>query len=61
MMEPTITQNGGLYLAHHRVSRKNRSFFQRLRGLAPKRRTAVQLRPRNDFFVWPRLSSQGGR
>src|SRR5260370_28803492 len=30
-MEPTLTQNGALYLAQHKISKRRTAFFRRLR------------------------------
>jgi hypothetical protein len=35
-MEPTITQNSALYLAHRKVSKRRATFFRWLRTLAGK-------------------------
>jgi hypothetical protein len=35
-MEPTITQNSALYLAHRKVSKARTTLFQRLRAAASK-------------------------
>jgi hypothetical protein len=35
-MEPTITQNSALYLAHRRLSKRRATFFRRIRAAAGK-------------------------
>jgi hypothetical protein len=57
-MEPTITQNGALYLAHQKVSKRRAALFRRLRVVASKHGPDVrrQLTSRDEFIV--RLSHQ---
>jgi hypothetical protein len=42
MIEPTITQNSALYLAHHKAS-KRKPFFERLGLVARKERIIIKL------------------
>jgi hypothetical protein len=52
-MEPTITQNSALYLAHHKVSKRRAALFRRLGTAASKQGPDVrrQLTSRDLFIV----------
>jgi hypothetical protein len=52
MIEPTITQNSALYLAHHKAS-KRKPFFERL-GLVAREEGIIikQQRAFNDLLLW---------
>ncbi len=41
-MEPTITQNSALYLAHRKVSKRRATLFRGLRTAASKQRPDAQ-------------------
>jgi hypothetical protein len=60
MMEPTVTQSGALYLAHHKISVERgglaRRFVQR-----PRAQKNLQLRPSGILFLWPGLKRQASR
>jgi hypothetical protein len=61
-MEPTITQNGGLYLAHRKVSKGRATLFRRLRTAASKQGPDVQRQLTSiDLFVARRLHQDNGR
>jgi hypothetical protein len=56
MMEPTITQNGALYLAQHRVPSQDRDILERLSPKARKERK--QRKQQEQFaglFFWTRF------
>ena len=61
-MEPTITQNSALYLAHRKVSKRRAALFRGLRTAASKQRPDVQgqltCRP---LFMERRLHQDNGR
>ena len=60
MMEPTITQNGALYLAQHRVPSRDREILERLSPTARKERK--QKKQQEQFaglFLWSRFHATG--
>jgi hypothetical protein len=62
-MEPTITQNSALYLAHRKVLKRRATLFRGLRTAASKQRPDAQrqlayIRP---FFIARRLHQDNGR
>jgi hypothetical protein len=59
MIEPTLTQNSALYLAHHKKASKEKvALFQRFSFRARKDRVAPKQPTISELFIWPRL--QGG-
>lgn len=58
MIEPTVTQNSALYLAHHKASKERAALFKRFRFRARKERVARKEPTLSELFLWPRL--QGG-
>jgi hypothetical protein len=58
MIEPTVTQNSALYLAHHQASKERATLFKRFRFRAPKQQVARKQPMLGELFIWPRL--QGG-
>jgi len=58
MIEPTVTQNSALYLAHHKNSKERAALFKRFRFRARKQHVARKQRMLSELFIWPRL--QGG-
>ena len=61
-MEPTITQNSALYLAHHKVSNRRATLFRWLRTAASKQGPdAQQQRISTALFIAPRLHQDNGR
>jgi hypothetical protein len=61
MMEPTVTQNGALYLAQHKASKQRAALFQRFRFGARKQREAKKQPTISELFLWPRLQSESKR
>jgi hypothetical protein len=61
-MEPTITQNSALYLAHRKVSKRRVALFRWLRTAASKQgpRAQRQLTSR-DLFIVRRFHHDNGR
>lgn len=56
MIEPTVTQNSALYLAHHKKASKERTtLFRRLRFWARKEGVARKQPTLSELFTWPRL------
>ncbi|PYL10332.1 MAG: hypothetical protein DME33_01135 [Verrucomicrobia bacterium] len=61
-MEPTITQNGAVYLAYQRVSKRRAALFRQLRGVASKYGPDVRRQlTSGDLFVVPQLHQDNGR
>jgi hypothetical protein len=61
-MEPTITQNSALYLAHHKVSKRRATLFHRLRTAASKRGPGAQRQLTSTaLFIVRRLHQENGR
>ena len=61
-MEPTITQNSALYLAHRKVSKRRATLFRGLRTAASKQRPdAQQQLTCTALFIAPRLHQDNGR
>ena len=55
MIEPTVTQNSSLYLAHHKnASKEPTTLFRRFRFWAPKERVARKQPALSELFTWPR-------
>jgi len=51
-MEPTITQNSALYLAHRKVSKRRATFFRWLRTVAGKQGEAgIRGQNFNTYYV----------
>ena len=51
-MEPTITQNSALYLAHRKVSKRRATFFRWLRTVAGKQGEAgIRGQNFNAYYV----------
>ena len=58
MMEPTVTQSGALYFAHHKDSKERATLFRRF-TLRPRKHRVTRKEPMlGELFLWPRL--QGG-
>ena len=60
-MEPTITQNSALYLAHRKVSKRRATLFRRLRTAAGKQRPDAQRQLAYTAFSIARRLSSGQR
>jgi hypothetical protein len=61
-MEPTITQNSALYLAHRKVSKRRATLFRRLRTAASKQGPDAQRQlTSSDLFIAQRLHQDNGR
>ncbi len=61
-MEPTITQNTALYLAHRKVSKRSATLFRWLRTAAGKQGPdAQQQLTSRDLFIVQRLHQDNGR
>jgi hypothetical protein len=61
-MEPTITQNSALYLAHRKVSKRRATLLRRLRVAASKQGLDVQRQLMSgDVFIARRLHQDNGR
>jgi hypothetical protein len=61
-MEPTITQNSALYLAHRKVSKGRATVFRRLRTAASKQGLDVQRQlTSSDLFIARQLHQDNGR
>ncbi|PYK29982.1 MAG: hypothetical protein DME57_08430 [Verrucomicrobia bacterium] len=61
-MESTLTQNGALYFAQHKVSKQRAALFRRFATAAKKQRPDVwQHQPIGDLFVRRRLHCDNGR
>jgi hypothetical protein len=61
-MEPTITQNSALYLAHRKVSKGRVTLFRRLRAAASKQDPDDQRHlTSSDLFIARRLHQDNGR
>jgi hypothetical protein len=58
MIEPTVTQNSALYLAHHKSSKERGTLFRRFLFRARKQPVAPKEPTLSELFIWPRL--QGG-
>jgi hypothetical protein len=61
MIEPTITQNSALYLAHHRTSKQRAKLFQRLGFAARKERVIVKQQQAFDDLLFWRLIHRAGK
>jgi hypothetical protein len=61
-MEPTITQNSALSLAHRKVSEGRATLFRRLRTAASKQGPDPQRQlTSSDLFIARRLHQDNGR
>jgi hypothetical protein len=61
-MEPTITQNSSLYLAHHKVSQLRATLFRRLRIAACKQGSDTQRQLTSTaLFIARRVHQDNGR
>jgi hypothetical protein len=61
-MESTLTQNGALYFAQHKISKQRATLFRRFAIAAKKQRPDVwQQPPTGDLFLWQRLHCDNGR
>jgi hypothetical protein len=61
-MEPTITQNSALYLAHRKVSKRRATLFRWLRTAARKQGPDAQRQlTATDLFVARRFHQDNGR
>jgi hypothetical protein len=61
-MEPTITQNSALYLAHRKLSKRRATVFRRLRTAAGKQGPDAQRQlTSTDLFIVRRLHQDNGR
>ena len=61
-MEPTITQNSALYLAHRKVSKRRATLFRGLRTAAGKQRPDAQRQlAYTSFSIARRLHQDNGR
>ena len=61
-MEPTITQNSALYLAHRKVSKRRATLFRGIRTAASKQRPDAQRQlAYTAFFIARRLHQDNGR
>ena len=61
-IEPTLTQNGALYFAQHRLVKRRTAFFRRLRAAASKQTPDVRWRlPLGDLIIGQRLHQDNGR
>jgi hypothetical protein len=61
MMEPTVTQNGALYFAQHKASKKRAALFQRFRFGGRKQREAKKQPTIGELFLWSRLRGENRR
>ena len=60
-MESTVTENGALFFAQHRVAKRRAAFFRRWRK--PKKDAAPDIRvrrSRNSYIVLPLHRDNGG-
>lgn len=55
MIEPTVTQNSALYLAHQKASKEKATLFRRFRFRARKQPVARKQPMLGELFIWPRL------
>jgi hypothetical protein len=55
MIEPTVTQNSALYLAHHKASKERVALFRRFRFRARKQPVVRKQPMLGELFIWPRL------
>jgi hypothetical protein len=61
-MEPTITQNSALYLAHRKVSKRRATLFRPLRTAASKQGPDARRQlTSTDLFIARRLHQDNGR
>jgi hypothetical protein len=61
-MEPTITQNSSLYLAHRKVSKRRATLFRRLRIAASKQGPDAQRQLTSTaLFIARRVHQDNGR
>jgi hypothetical protein len=61
-MEPTITQNSALYLAHRKVLERRATLFRRFRTAASKQDPNDQRHlTSSDLFIARRLHQDNGR
>jgi hypothetical protein len=61
-MEPTITQNSALYLAHRKVSKRRATLFRWLRTAGRKQDARAQRQlTSSDLFIARRLHQDNGR
>jgi hypothetical protein len=56
MMEPTVTQNGALYFAQHKILNRRDNFFRIFRA-ASKGRKKKEARVPGALFVLPKLTA----
>jgi hypothetical protein len=55
MIEPTVTQNGALFLAQHKIAKQPAGLLRRFRSAIGKRRPKLEAELRSGLFAWPRL------
>ena len=55
MIEPTVTQNSALYLAHHKDSKEKATLFKRFRFRPRKQHVARKQPMFGELVTWPRL------
>jgi hypothetical protein len=60
-MEPTITQNSALYLAHRKVSKRRATFFRWLRTAASKGPDVQRQLTSTPLFIARRVHQDNGR
>ena len=61
-MEPTITQNSALYLAHRKTLKRRRTLFRRFRTAASKQGPDTQRQlASSELFLVRRLHRDNGR
>jgi len=63
-MQLTLTQNGGLYLAHHKISKRRRALFRHLRTAGRKQSLICDGRlsstpPSCGDFIWTTVAERG--
>ena len=61
MMEPTVTQNSGLYFVQHKIPKRHSGVLVKGFGFlarARRKREAAQPEIRGNVFVWPRIQWQ---
>jgi hypothetical protein len=61
-MESTLTQNGALYFAQHKISKRRATLFRRFAAAPRKQRPDVwQQAPQGDLFLPKRPHHDNGR
>jgi hypothetical protein len=61
-IEPTLTQNGALYLAQHRIFERRSAFFRKMRSAGSKRAPDIRRRlTLGELIIGQRLHQDNGR